>query len=52
MCIRDSVVSVAAETALEQRVAFELAGFRVLSKPVTVEELLDKGAELAGEARA
>ena len=46
------VVSVAAETALEQRVAFELAGFRVLSKPVTVEELLEKGAELAGEARA
>jgi len=46
------VVSVAAETALEHRVAFELAGFRVLSKPVTVEELLDKGAELAGEARA
>ena len=46
------VVSVAPDTSLERRVALELAGFRVLTKPVTVEELLEKGAALAGEARA
>ena len=46
------VVSVTAETPLESRVALELAGFRVLTRPVTVEELLEKGAALAGEARA
>ena len=46
------VVSVSPETPLETRVALELAGFRVLTKPVTVEELLEKGAALAGEARA
>jgi DNA-binding response OmpR family regulator len=46
------VVAVSAETPLESRVALELAGFRVLTKPVTVEELLEKGAALAGEARA
>jgi DNA-binding response OmpR family regulator len=45
------VVAVNAETPLENRVALELAGFRVLSKPVTIEELLEKGAALAGEAR-
>jgi DNA-binding response OmpR family regulator len=45
------VVVVNAETPLESRVALELAGFRVLTKPVTVEELLEKGAALAGEAR-
>jgi len=36
---------------LENRVALELAGFRVLTKPVTVEELLEKAAALAGDAR-
>lgn len=46
------VVSVVPETSLESRVALELAGFRVLCKPVTVEDLLEKGAALAGEARA
>ena len=45
------VVAVTPETPLETRVALELAGFRVLTKPVTVEELLEKGAALAGEAR-
>src|SRR6266850_4349023 len=38
------VVSVAPDAPLESRVALELAGFRVLSKPVTVEDLLEKGA--------
>ena len=46
------VVTVSPETPLENRVALELAGFRVLTKPVTVEELLEKGAALAGEARS
>ena len=45
------VVAVTPETPLETRVALELAGFRVLTKPVNVEELLEKGAALAGEAR-
>jgi len=36
------VVAVRPETSLEYRVALELAGFRVLTKPVTVEELLEK----------
>ncbi len=36
------VVTVAAETPLELRVRFEIAGFRVLTRPVTVEDLLDK----------
>jgi len=45
------VVAVNAEMPLENRVALELAGFRVLTKPVTVEELLEKAAALAGEAR-
>ena len=45
------VVAVSPETLLETRVALELAGFRVLTKPVTVEELLEKGTALAGEAR-
>ena len=46
------VVVVNPETPLESRVSLELAGFRVLTKPVTVEELLEKAAALAGEARA
>jgi DNA-binding response OmpR family regulator len=36
------VVAVRPETPLELRVALELAGFRVLTKPVTVDELLEK----------
>ena len=44
------VIAVGPEASLESRVALELAGFRVLTKPVTVEELLEKGAALAGEA--
>ena len=46
------VVAVTPEMPLENRVALELAGFRVLTKPVTVEELLEKGAARAGEARS
>jgi DNA-binding response OmpR family regulator len=46
------VVTVNPEMPVENRVALELAGFRVLTKPVTVEELLEKGAALAGEARS
>jgi DNA-binding response OmpR family regulator len=45
------VVAVTPEMPLENRVALELAGFRVLTKPVTVEELLEKAAALAGDAR-
>jgi DNA-binding response OmpR family regulator len=45
------VVAVTPESPLESRVALELAGFRVLSKPVAVEELLEKAAALAAEAR-
>ena len=36
------VVAVRPETSLDTRVALELAGFRVLTKPVTVEELVEK----------
>jgi DNA-binding response OmpR family regulator len=36
------VVAVRPETSLDTRVALELAGFRVLIKPVTVEELVEK----------
>jgi DNA-binding response OmpR family regulator len=36
------VVAVRPETSLDIRVALELAGFRVLTKPVTVEELVEK----------
>jgi DNA-binding NtrC family response regulator len=39
------VVTVPAETPLELRVRFEIAGFRVLTQPVTVEDLLDKPLE-------
>jgi DNA-binding response OmpR family regulator len=38
------VVTVAAEAPLETRVALELAGFRVVSRPVAVEDLLEKAA--------
>ena len=36
------VVAVRAETSLERRVTLELAGFRVLTKPVSVDELVEK----------
>jgi hypothetical protein len=36
------LVTVPAELALESRVALELAGFRVLTRPVSVEDLLEK----------
>ena len=36
------MVNVGADASLETRVAFELAGFRVVTQPVSVEELLDK----------
>jgi len=36
------MVTVRADAPLETRVAFELAGFRVVTQPVSVEELLDK----------
>lgn len=42
------VVSVAPQTPLELRVRFEIAGFRVLTQPVTVEDLLDKPIEPRG----
>jgi DNA-binding response OmpR family regulator len=38
------LVTVAPDASLESRVALELAGFRVLSRPVTVEDLIDKAA--------
>lgn len=36
------VVAVRPDTPLETRVGFELAGFRVLARPVAVEDLLEK----------
>ena len=36
------VVAVRSQASLDARVALELAGFRVVTKPVTIEELLDK----------
>ena len=36
------VVAMKSPAALDQRVTFELAGFRVLTKPVAVEDLLYK----------
>lgn len=41
------VVVVSAEAPLETRVAFELAGFRVVARPVGVEEVVEKVAGLA-----
>jgi DNA-binding response OmpR family regulator len=46
------VVTVAPEASLESRVAFELAGFRVLTGPVTVEDLLEKSPAPVAEACA
>jgi DNA-binding response OmpR family regulator len=45
-------VTVRPDTPLDARVALELAGFRVLTKPVAVEDLIDKvGALTEGAAR-
>ncbi len=38
------VVAVRPASTLEARVALELAGFRVLTKPVSVDELVEKAA--------
>jgi DNA-binding response OmpR family regulator len=38
------LVTVPSDASLEARVALELAGFRVLTRPVTVEDLLEKAA--------
>jgi DNA-binding response OmpR family regulator len=38
------VVAVRPEASLDSRVALELAGFRVLTKPVSVEELVEKAS--------
>jgi DNA-binding response OmpR family regulator len=46
------VVTVNADTPLDARVTLELAGFRVLTKPVAVEDLIDKiGALTEGASR-
>src|SRR5581483_11383411 len=36
------LVAMKTPAALDQRVTFELAGFRVISKPISAEELFDK----------
>jgi DNA-binding response OmpR family regulator len=41
------VVTVGPDTSLETRVALELAGFRVMTRPVTAGELVDKIIALA-----
>jgi DNA-binding response OmpR family regulator len=38
------VVAVRSESPVDSRVALELAGFRVVTKPVTVEELVEKAS--------
>ena len=38
------VVAMKAPAALDQRVTFELAGFLVITKPISVEDLLHKAA--------
>jgi DNA-binding NtrC family response regulator len=40
------VVTVSPEASLESRVALELAGFRVVTRPVSVDELLEKTVAL------
>jgi hypothetical protein len=40
------VVVVRAEAPLEMRVAFELAGFRVVARPVSIDELVEKATGL------
>lgn len=47
-------VVVGPEAPLDVRVAYELAGFRVLARPVVVEELIEKAPALGvpGEVRA
>ena len=43
------VVVVRADAPLDARVAFELSGFRVLTRPVAVEDLVEKSAPPALE---
>jgi len=43
------VVLVRADAPLEARVAYELSGFRVLSRPVAVEDLVEEAAAPAVE---
>lgn len=43
------VVVVRADASLGARVAFELAGFIVMARPVTVEDLLEQGDVVAAE---
>ena len=45
------VVVVRADASLDTRVAFELSGFRVLARPVAVEDLVEKTATPAAESR-
>ncbi len=45
----DVVAVVPADASLDARVAYELAGFRVLSRPAAVEDLLDKAAAPTAE---
>lgn len=42
------VVTVGADWPLDKRVAWELAGFRVLSPPVVVDDLLEKASPSLG----
>lgn len=45
------VVVVRADTAVDARVAFELAGFRVLTRPPDAHDLVEKSRALALETR-
>ena len=40
------VVQMKSPAALDQRVSFELAGFSVMTKPITVDDLLHKAAAI------
>ena len=44
------IVVVHPETPLETRVGFELMGFRILARPVAVEDLIEKGTVLPATA--
>ena len=45
------VVVVRAEAPLDARIAYELSGFRVLSRPVAVEDLVEKAPAAVEAAR-
>lgn len=45
------VVVVRAEAPLEARVAYELSGFRVLSRPIAVDDLVEKAPAAVRAAR-